>query len=331
MEDISAQTVGKRTSRVLGNWFGAVVKTQSFRIFIVMAVMCIVMYIISPPFRTASNLLSVAKNFSAYAIAGIGVTLVIITGGIDLSIGSIFGFSGVIATMGMVNFNLPVFPAVLLGLIVGTLLGLINGLFIVKMHLPPFIATLGMLSIARSMCYIITEGYPVVGVLPGFLFLGQGSILKVPTPIWLMAIIAIIFSIFLNKTITGRRIYALGGNEEATKISGINTDRLKIMVYAVGGCMYAFAGIITASKLGIGQPTAGNGYELDAIAAVVIGGASLTGGVGTVAGTVIGAAIMGILRNALVLLSIKSHWQQFVIGLVIIIAVILDQLRNTKK
>lgn len=331
MKDRSEHIVENKASRLLKNWLGSLVKTQSFRIFIVMAVMCIVMFIISPPFRTASNFLSVAKNFSAYAIAGIGVTLVIITGGIDLSIGSIFGFSGVMATMGMVNFNLPVFPAILLGLLVGTLLGLVNGLLIVKMHLPPFIATLGMLSIARSMCYIITEGYPVVGVLPSFLFLGQGSILKIPTPIWLMVIIAIIFSIFLNKTITGRRIYALGGNEEATKISGINTDRLKIMVYSIGGCMYAFSGIITASKLGIGQPTAGNGYELDAIAAVVIGGASLTGGVGTIAGTVIGAAIMGILRNALVLLSIKSHWQQFVIGVVIIIAVILDQLRNTKK
>jgi ribose transport system permease protein len=331
MENQTGQIVEKKGSRLLGNWFGALVKTQSFRIFIVMAVMCIVMYIISPPFRTASNLLSVAKNFSAYAIAGIGVTLVIITGGIDLSIGSIFGFSGVIATMGMVNFNLPVFPAVLLGLLAGTLLGLTNGLLIVKLNLPPFIATLGMLSIARSMCYIITEGYPVVGVTPGFLFLGQGNILGIPTPIWLMVIIAIAFSIFLNKTITGRRIYALGGNEEATKISGINTDKLKIMVYSVGGCLYAFSGIITASKLGIGQPTAGNGYELDAIAAVVIGGASLIGGVGTIAGTVIGAAIMGILRNALVLLSIKSHWQQFVIGFVIIIAVILDQMRNTKK
>jgi ribose transport system permease protein len=275
--------------------------------------------------------LSVAKNFSAYAIAGIGVTLVIITGGIDLSIGSIFGFSGVIATMGLVNFNLPAFPAILLGLLTGALLGLVNGLFIVRLHLPPFIATLGMLSIARSLCYIITEGYPVVGITPDFLFLGQGYILGIPTPIWLMACIAVIFSIFLNKTITGRRIYALGGNEEATKISGINTDVLKIMVYCVGGCLYAFSGIITASKLGIGQPTAGNGYELDAIAAVVIGGASLSGGVGTVAGTVIGAAIMGILRNALVLLSIKSHWQQFVIGCVIIIAVVLDQLRNTKK
>jgi ribose transport system permease protein len=254
--------------------------------------------------------------------------MVIITGGIDLSIGSIFGFSGVIAAMGMVDLGLPMIPAVLLGIIAGTVLGLINGLLIVKLNLPPFIATLGMLSVVRSLCYILTEGYPVTGIDSSFLFLGQGTILSVPTPVWIMAVIAIIFSVFLHKTVTGRHIYALGGSEVATRISGINTDRLKILVYSLGGCLSGFAGIITASKLGIGQPTAGQGYELDAIAAVVIGGASLAGGAGTVTGTIIGAAIMGILRNALVLLSIKSHWQQFLIGLVIIIAVTLDQFRR---
>jgi ribose transport system permease protein len=305
-----------------------IVRTPTFRIFIVMACMCIGMYIISPPFRSMNNILSVTKNFSAYAIAGIGVTMVIITGGIDLSIGSIFGFSGVIAAMGMVDLGLPMIPAVLLGIIAGTVLGLINGLLIVKLNLPPFIATLGMLSVVRSLCYILTEGYPVTGIDSSFLFLGQGTILSVPTPVWIMAVIAIIFSVFLHKTVTGRHIYALGGSEVATRISGINTDRLKILVYSLGGCLSGFAGIITASKLGIGQPTAGQGYELDAIAAVVIGGASLAGGAGTVTGTIIGAAIMGILRNALVLLSIKSHWQQFLIGLVIIIAVTLDQFRR---
>ena len=331
MADQSEQTLVKKAPSFWKNWALSIVRSQSFRIFIVMVVMIVAMWIISPPFRTSNNILSVAKNFSTYAIAGIGVTLVIITGGIDLSIGSIFGLTGVIATMAYAKFGIPTVPAILIGLIVGGILGLVNGIFVVKANLPPFIATLGMLSIARSIAYIITKGYPVVGLTNGILFLGQGEILKIPAPIWMMVFIAIIFSIFLNKTITGRRIYALGGNEEATKISGINTDRLKLLVYSVGGVLYAFSGIITASKLGVGQPTAGNGYELDAIAAVVIGGASLTGGAGTIAGTVIGAAIMGILRNALVLLSIRSHWQQFVIGWVIIIAVILDQLRVAKK
>lgn len=308
-----------------------IIKAPSFNIFLIMVLMCVVMYIVSPPFRSMDNILSVARNFSAYAIAGIGVTMVIITGGIDLSIGSIFGFSGVIACMGMAELHLPVFVSILLGLITGLAMGAINGLLIVKINLPPFIATLGMLSIGRSLCYILTEGYPVTDVEPSFLFLGQGYILNIPTPIWCMAAVAILFAIFLNKTVTGRRIYAIGGNEEATRISGINTKRIKIGVYALGGLLSSFAGIITAAKLGIGQPTAGNGYELDAIAAVVIGGASLSGGAGTVMGTIFGAAIMGILRNALVLLSIKSHWQQFIIGCVIIIAVTLDQFRKANK
>jgi ribose transport system permease protein len=171
----------------------------------------------------------------------------------------------------------------------------------------------------------------VTGVKEGFLFLGQGYIMDIPTPIWCMLGVAAVFAIFLNKTVTGRRIYAIGGNEEATRISGVNTSRIKIAVYSLGGLLSGFAGIITAAKLGIGQPTAGNGYELDAIAAVVIGGASLAGGAGTVMGTIFGAAIMGILRNALVLLSIKSHWQQFIIGCVIIVAVVLDQFRKSSR
>jgi len=326
-----ANGVEKSSSNKLLKALKKVVKAPSFNIFLVMVGMCVLMYIVSPPFRSINNILSVARNFSAYAIAGIGVTMVIITGGIDLSIGSIFGFSGVIACMGMAELGLPVIPAILLGLLTGLVMGLINGLLIVKVKLPPFIATLGMLSIGRSLCYILTEGYPVTGVEEGFLFLGQGYILSIPTPIWCMLGVAVIFAVFLNKTVTGRRIYAIGGNEEATRISGINTNIIKVLVYSFGGMLYGFAGIITAAKLGIGQPTAGNGYELDAIAAVVIGGASLSGGAGTVIGTIFGAAIMGILRNALVLLSIKSHWQQFIIGCVIIIAVTLDQFRKSQK
>lgn len=307
-----------------------VLKSSSFNIFIVLLLMCIAMYIVSEPFRSIDNVLAIARNFSSYAIAGVGVSLVIISGGIDLSLGSVFGLAGVITCMGMVNFGLPVFPSILLGLATGALFGLFNGVLVVKAKLPPFIATLGTLSIARSLCYILTEGYPVTGVETRFLFLGQGYIAGIPTPIWVMAIVAVIFAIFLNKTVTGRRMYALGGNEEATRISGISVNKIKLLAYTLCSSLAGFAGIITASRLGIGQPTAGQGFELDAIAAVIIGGASLDGGEGTVTGTILGAAIMGVLRNALVLLSIKSHWQSLIIGFVIIIAVTADQLKKSR-
>ncbi len=307
-----------------------IVKSSSFSIFIVLCVMCAIMYIVSKPFRSIDNVLSIARNFSAYAITGIGVSMVIIAGGIDLSLGSVYGFAGVIATMAMADLGWTVIPSILLGMAAGALFGLFNGALVVKAKLPPFIATLGTLSIARSLCYILTEGYPVTDVRNRFLFLGQGYIAGIPTPIWMMVIVAVIFAIFLSQTVTGRRIYALGGNEEATRISGINVNRIKLLVYTLCSLLAGFSGIMTASRLGIGQPTSGQGFELDAIAAVIIGGASLDGGEGTVTGTILGAAIMGVLRNALVLLSIKSHWQSLIIGFVIIIAVTADQLKKNR-
>jgi len=306
-----------------------IIKSSSFNIFIVLLVMCAIMYIVSEPFRSIDNVLSIARNFSAYAITGIGVSLVIISGGIDLSLGSVYGFAGVIACMAMADLGWAALPSVLIGMAAGGLFGLFNGILVIKAKLPPFIATLGTMSIARSLCYILTEGYPVTDVQERFLFLGQGYIAGIPTPIWMMIIFAVIFAIFMNQTVTGRRVYALGGNEEATRISGINVNKIKLIVYTLCSLLAGFSGIMTASRLGIGQPTSGIGFEMDAIAAVIIGGASLSGGVGTVTGTILGAAIMGVLRNALVILSIKSHWQNLIIGFVIIIAVAADQLKKS--
>ncbi|MEI8200483.1 MAG: ABC transporter permease [Eubacteriales bacterium] len=270
------------------------------------------------------------KLFVPIAIAGIGVCMIIITGGIDLSLGSVYGLAGVISTLVLSKTNLNVFFAIVLGVAAAAMFGLFNGLVIVKINLPPFIATLASMSIARGLCYVITQGYPITGIESDFFFIGQGSIAGIPTAVWCMVVVAIAFSIFLNKTVTGRRIYAVGGNEEATRISGVNTGKIKILVYTLCSALAGFAGIITASKLGIGQPTSGTGFEMDAIAAVAIGGASLSGGSGTVAGTIIGAAIMGILRNALVLLSVDAYWQQLIIGCVILIAVAADQISKKR-
>ncbi len=314
-----------------GGFVRRTVKSSSFSIVIILLVMCAAMAVASPAFLQISNVLSVARSFASIAIAGIGVSMIIITGGIDLSIGSVFGLAGVISAFGVTLFNMPTILGILLGVLAAAFMGYLNGLMVVFLRLPPFIATLGTMSIGRGLCYILTQGYPVTGLPDSYLFLGQGYIASIPVPVWFMIIVAAIFAVFMNKTTTGRRIFALGGNEEATRISGINTKRLKILVFTLGSALGGFAGIITASKLGVGQPTAGNGFEMDAIAAVVIGGASLSGGEGTVLGTVIGAAIMGVLRNALVLLAVNAYWQTFIIGFVIIFAVTADQYRKNRK
>jgi ribose transport system permease protein len=307
---------------------GGVVKVitglPSFTILMVLVFMFVVMMIVSPPFRSISNFLSVVRLFVPIAVAGIGVMMVIITGGIDLSLGSIYGFAGVITALTITRLGIPSAMGVFAGLIVSLIIGLSNGLLIVVVHLPPFIATLATMSIVRGLCYITTRGYPISGISRDFFFLGQGYILNIPTQIWLMIAIAILFGVFMSETVTGRRIYALGGNMEATRISGINTRALLVIVYTLCGLLAGLAGIITASKLGIGQPTSGSGFEMDAIAATVIGGTSLSGGFGTVLGTVIGAAIIGVLRNALVLLSVNAYWQQLIIGFVILFAVATD-------
>ncbi|HHW47685.1 MAG TPA: ABC transporter permease [Clostridiaceae bacterium] len=323
--------IGVNSNSFSKNILRQIARSASFNIFIILFVMCAIMYIISPPFRSIDNILSVTRAFSYIAIMAIGECIVIITAGVDLSVGSTFGLAGVITALCMSIYNIPVLPSILVGLVVGALIGLLNGILIIKPKLPPFIATLGTLSMARGLAYIITQGYPITKVPIEFLYLGQGYLLSIPVPVWCMFLLAVIFSVFLNKTVLGRRIYALGGNEVATRISGINTDRIKLIVYTLCGVLAAFSGIITASKLGLGQPTAGNGYELDAVAAVIIGGASLSGGQGTILGTILGAAIMGVLRNALVLLSVNAYWQQFIIGFVILFAVTADQLRKNRK
>lgn len=306
-------------------------RLPSLTILMVLIFMFVVMMIVSPPFRTVSNFLSVVRLFVPIAVAGIGVMMVIITAGIDLSMGSIYGFAGVVAALAITRLHIPSLTGIGIGLLISLALGLINGVLIVKVHLPPFIATLATMSIVRGLCYITTQGYPVSGISRDFFFLGQGYILKVPTQIWVMIIIAVIGAIFMSQTVTGRRIYALGGNMEATRISGINTSALIILVYSICGLLSGMSGIITASKLGIGQPTSGQGFEMDAIAATVIGGTSLSGGGGTVLGTLIGAAIIGVLRNALVLLSVNAYWQQLIIGFVILFAVAADMASKNRK
>lgn len=302
---------------------------STWTILAIFVVMCVALTIAKPAFTDFTNLMNVARAFSAYAIAGLGVSMVIMLGGIDISICAIYGLAGVVAALS-IKAGLPAFPAILLGFAAGAACGLVNGLLVVYCKLPPYIATLGTQQIFRGICYITTRGYPISGLGEDFLWLGQSYFLGIPIAVYAMVIIVALFAVFRNKTTTGRRIFAMGGNEEATRISGINTTRLKILCFVLSGVTAAFAGIMNASKLGVSQPTAGTGFEMDAIASVVIGGSSLSGGEGTVVGTVIGAAIIGVLRNALVLLSVDSYFQTLIIGAVIIVAVSIDQIRKSK-
>lgn len=291
----------------------------------------IVLWIMTPYFLTVSNLLNVAQQISINAIIAVGMTFVIITAGIDLSVGSLVAFSGVILAS-VLQAGVPLPIAILIGLGVGLCCGMINGLLITHGRIPPFISTLGMMSVARGAALLYTKGRPVSGFSENFRYLATGEIFHIPVPVIIMGVVYIIAHFVLNRTKLGRYAYAIGGNEEAAILSGINVKLYKTMVYALCGLLSGLAALILTARLNSAQPIAGNMYELDAIAATVIGGTSLMGGEGTVLGTLIGALIMGVLRNGLNLLGVSSFIQQIVIGSVIIIAVLMDMaLKKQRK
>ena len=291
----------------------------------------IVFWIMSPYFLTVSNLLNITQQTSINAIIAVGMTYVIITAGIDLSVGSIMAFSGVILGS-CLHAGIPVPIAITIGLAIGFLSGLINGYLISYGNLPPFISTLGMMSVARGAALLWTDGKPISGFSDGFRAISTGEILHIPIPVIIMIVIYIIAHFILTRTKLGRYTYAIGGNEEASILSGINTKYFKTIIYGICGMLSGFAAVLLTARLNSAQPIAGLVYELDAIAAVVIGGTSLMGGEGRIAGTLIGALIMQVLRNGLNLLGVSSFIQQIIIGSVIIIAVLIDMyLKRQKK
>lgn len=282
----------------------------------------------SPYFLTTNNLMGVFRAFSLTAIMSIGMVMVIITGGIDLSVGSAMGLSSLVTALAF-EAGLPLGAAIASGLGVGVAFGLTNGLLITAIGLPPFIATLGTLSIGRGLMYMITHGVPVTPDTPdAFSFIGQGYIGPVPVPVVIMAILMVAFALMMSRTRFGRHIYATGGNEQAARLSGVKVDRVKLSVYVLSSVIASIAGIIGFSRYLSAEPASGFGSELDVIAAAAIGGASLAGGVGSVAGAVIGAALVGVIANGVVLLNINTYAQQAITGAVILIAVSIDVLRN---
>lgn len=301
---------------------------KKFASFASLLFISVFLSIVSPQFLTLDNILSVGLQISVIALLSIGELLVIITAGIDLSVGSILAFSGVITSLLLVN-ELPIPFAILIGIAAGTFCGCINGIIITKGKLPPFIATLGMMGIARGLSLIITNGIPLFGLPYNFSYIANSKLFDViPIPVIIVIIAAIIIDFILKNFSFGRYIYALGGNFEATRLAGVKVDKELIKVYAISGFFAGLGGVILASRLSTGQPTAATGYELDVIAACVIGGASLSGGSGTIIGAMIGALIIGILRNGCNLLNISAFWQQVAIGSIIIIAVFMDQYKK---
>ncbi len=290
----------------------------------------LIFWIMTPYFLTPSNLLNIARQTSINAIIAIGLTFVIIAGGIDLSVGSMLAFAGVV-TAGALNLGIPILGSMIIGISVGFLCGAVNGVLIAWGHLPPFIATLGMMSIARGAALLFTGGRPISGFSVSFRFLAEGDFLSLPIPVYIMIGLYVVGHFVLTRTKIGRYAYAIGGNEEAAVLSGVPVKIYKLIIYGISGALSGIAAILLTARLNSAQPIAGIMYELDAIAAAVIGGTSLMGGEGLLIGTLIGALIMGVLRNGLNILGISSFIQQTIIGTVIILAVLIDMFLKRRK
>jgi len=313
---------------------------SKYGIFFVFAGMLLLASLLSPAFLTVINLTNIIRQMSIIGIIALGVTGVIVAGGIDLSSGSIVGLAAVVAaslahTPGWRGAlypdlqGIPLLFPLLAGCLVGASAGMINGLLVAKTGIPPFIATLGMYTSARGAAMLYTAGRPVSGLTDAYNAIGQGGLYGLPAPILAFGILAIVTHILYSRTKFGKHIYAIGGNEQAARISGIDVAGYKIRIYTYAGSLAGIAGIVVSSRIGSGQPGLGQGYELDAIAAAVIGGTSLSaGGIGTVPGTIIGALIIGVLNNTLDLVNVSAYWQQIIKGMIIVGAVVLDQRKS---
>jgi ribose transport system permease protein len=296
--------------------------------FLTLIALFIILSIASPNFLTSTNLSSVVRQTAVINIMALGMTVIIISGGIDLSVGSILALAGLLGTMTMEKHGIPLGMTV--GLIVGMLAGFANGTMITSLKISPFIVTLGTMGIYRGISLIISKGLPVHEIPQSFSFLGEGTVLYVPFVLWILLACAVIIHILLEHTRLGRYAFSIGSNPDAAFYAGVPVRFHTTAVYAIAGLLTGLAGMIEASRLMTGQPTGGQGYELTAIAAVVIGGGSLRGGEGSVLGTLVGAFIMGLLANGSDLLGTNPYWQQVIIGAVIILAVSFDELRKRR-
>ncbi|MFD0693715.1 ABC transporter permease [Paenibacillus sp. GCM10027628] len=304
---------------------------SQFGMLLILLIMMVVMTFLSPTFLSSENLLNIVRQMTMNGIIAVGVTMIIITTGIDLSSGSVVALVAVVTASAAHPGQFPLALTIFIGLGIGLMTGLINGFIIAKGRIASFIVTLGMMTAARGAALLYSGGRPIGNLSEPFQFIGQGDLLGIPVPIIIFVVVCIVSSVLLNKTKFGNYVYAIGGNEQAAVIAGVNVDKFKILIYTYAGLLSGLAGIIVTSRIASGQPTAGLNYELDAIAAAVIGGTSLSGGIGTIRGTVIGALIIAVMNNSLDLLNVSSYWQQIVKGLIIVTAVYFDSRKNKRK
>ena len=300
---------------------------SKFGIAFALLVICTFLSIASSNFLTVENIINVLRQVSINGILAIGMTFVVITGGIDLSVGSLVAFSGVIAAS-FIRGGYSIWTAIALAVTASLILGFISGFFIAKRRVAPFIVTLAMMTVARGLTYVYSDGKPISGFSQAYLNIGKGDFLKIPIPVWILIITFLVCYLILYYTSIGRYIYAVGGNEHAALVSGINVTKVKMFVYSVSGLLSGLAAVVLSARVSAGLPQAGGSYELDAIAAVVIGGTSLSGGRGRLWGTIIGALIIGIVSNGLDLLNVSSYYQQIIKGCIILGAVLLDANNN---
>jgi ribose transport system permease protein len=311
-----------------------------FQSLLALALLLVALSLASDRFLTIENGLNVLRQISINLCLSIGMTMIIVAGGIDLSVGSVLALSGAVAAgllkhpLALPVWNVAIqfttFGAIVAGIVVGLAAGWFNGFVITRFRLPPFVATLGTLSIARGLTQLWTGNFPITNLGDDFRFMGTGYLMGVPMPVWISAALVAIFVVVTRRTRFGRYLYAIGGNERAAVLSGLNVTRIKILVYTLGGGLAGVAGLVLAARLDAADPKVGIGYELDSIAAVVIGGTSLSGGRGSILGTVLGCLIIGALNNGLVLLGVSPDWQLVIKGGVILIAVAIDRVSRTE-
>lgn len=303
-----------------------------YGVFLALILVCILLSFLTPAFMTSRNIINVVRQVSVYGLLAIGVMLVVLTGEIDLSVGSIVALSGVVSALA-VKDGAPWYIAVALGLVSGMLAGLVNGLFVTLGNVPSFIATLGMQGVARGVALLLTNGYPVSGLGDDFRFIGRGSVGFLPVPIIILLACCLLMAFVTKKRDFGRNLFAIGGSRKAALYSGINVRKEVIKAFVLSGFFSGLGGIVLTARLGAAETVAGEGFEQIAIAAVVIGGASLAGGKGNMMGTLVGTLIIGVINNGMTLLSIQTYWQKIVQGAIIVLAVLMNtvQIRSMKR